>query len=492
MRRDANHRSPTLELSSVVGCLGELLMVASVAQRFARIASDERPADTEILMRRAIVLGASMAGLMAARVLSDHADEVLLIERDASEESTLPRPGVPQGSQVHALLPAGHAQLDRWFPGFTEDAIAAGAQNPPPETIRNYVNGELRPFPPQDALGMSLVSTRPFLESLVRRRTLQIPNIRLIHGRADGIEFTGNRVTGVRYQPPGPTDTPLVTEGADLVVDATGRSSRLSDWLGAAGWPQSTMRRMGIKLNYASALFKRDPKVSDIGISIAQNQPGGGQPPRQGGVLAVEDGRWLVLVAGYADDRPTRDLEDFRKRCREDFPPAFGQIADHGELIGDVITYHQADSRRRDYDDLERIPAGLIVAGDAVASFNPVYGQGMTSATLHASCLSAYLRSGAPLDQPARAYFDDVRVVVDAAWQVSTFADLALPHVDGPYPRGYRLTKWFSGLIYQATARDPRINLQFNRVTTMLDHPSALARPETLLRALRWKLAGAA
>jgi 2-polyprenyl-6-methoxyphenol hydroxylase-like FAD-dependent oxidoreductase len=157
-------------------------------------------------------------------------------------------------------------------------------------------------------------------------------------------------------------------------------------------------------------------------------------------------------------------------------------------LLGDVMTYHQADSRRRDYDTLERFPARLIVAGDAIASFNPVYGQGMTSAALHASCLSAYLRSGADLDQPARAYFADVRVVVDAAWRVSTFADLELPHVDGPYPRGYRLVKWISGLVFQAAATDPEINVRFSRVTTMLDHPTALARPQTVLRALRSKL----
>ncbi|NEA35906.1 hypothetical protein G3I17_30290 [Streptomyces sp. SID13031] len=437
-------------------------------------------------MRRAIVLGASMAGLMAARVISDHAEEVLVIERDGSEESTLPRPGVPQGSQVHALLPAGHAQLDRWFPGFTADVLAAGAVDPAPDTVRNYVNGEFRPPAPAGSIGASLVSTRPFLEHHVRRRTLAIGNIRLVHGRADGIEFSGDRVSAVRYQPA--PDAPLVVEPADLVVDATGRSSRLSDWLGAAGWPQPVMRRMPIKLNYASALFKRDPEISDVGISIAQNQAGGGQTPRQGGVLAVEGDRWLVLVAGYGDDRPSRDLEDFRTRCREDFPADFGQIADHGELLGEVVTYHQADSRRRDYDELERFPAGLVVAGDAVASFNPVYGQGMTSAALHASCLSAYLRSDPSLDEPAREYFDQVRVVVDAAWQISTFADLELPHVDGPYPRGYRLVKWIAGLVVQAAAQDPRLNVQFSRVTTMLDHPSALARPQTVLRALRLRL----
>ncbi|GAA0578208.1 FAD-dependent oxidoreductase [Kribbella sandramycini] len=464
-------------------------MVESAAQRFAKITSAERPKDNRILMERAVVLGASMAGLMAARVLSDHADEVLIVERDTTGDSTEPRPGVPQGSQVHALLPAGQAQLDRWFPGFTREALDAGATNPPPEESRNYVNGVRRPLPPPGSVGSALVSTRPFLESMVRRRTLEIGNIRLVHGRADGIDITGDRITAARYQPEG-TSGPesVVTVPADLVVDATGRSSRLSDWLGAAGWPQPPMQRMPIKLNYASALFRRDPKISDIGVSIASNQPGSGRPLRQGGILAVEGERWLVLVAGYADDRPTRDIEDFRQRCRNDYPPDFAEIADHGELLGEVITYHQADSRRRDYHLLDRIPAGLIVAGDAVASFNPIYGQGMTSATLHASCLSAYLRSNPPLEYAARSYFNDVSVVVDVAWQLSTAADLSLPHVDGPYPRGYRLTKWISAMIYDATAKDQTLNAQFNRVVTMLDHPSKLAGPQNLLRALRYKL----
>lgn len=410
-------------------------MVESAAQRFARITGVERPARPKVVMERAVVLGASMAGLMAARVLSDHADEVLIIERDTTTDSTDPRPGVPQGSQVHALLAAGNAQLDRWFPGFSEEALATGATNPSPEESRNYVNGTQRPAAPVESVGPTLVSTRPFLESMVRRRTLDIGNVQLVSGRADGIEISADRVTAARYQPEG-TSGPesIVTAPADLVVDATGRSSRLSDWLGAAGWPQPPMQRMPIKLNYASALFKRDPKVSTIGVAIASNQPGAGMSPRQGGVLAVEGDRWLMLVAGYADDRPTRDFEDFRARCRRDYPSEFGQIADNAELIGEVVTYHQADSRRRDYHQLDRIPAGLIVAGDAVASFNPIYGQGMTSATLHASCLSAYLNSDPALDQPARSYFDDVSVVVDVAWQLSTSADLSLPHVDGPYP----------------------------------------------------------
>jgi 2-polyprenyl-6-methoxyphenol hydroxylase-like FAD-dependent oxidoreductase len=149
-----------------------------------------------------------------------------------------------------------------------------------------------------------------------------------------------------------------------------------------------------------------------------------------------------------------------------------------------VITYHQADSRRRDFHKLDRFPARLVATGDAVASFNPVYGQGMTSAMLHASCLSEYLRSSPDLTRPARAYFTDVKVIVDAAWQVSTMADLALPHVDGPYPRGYRAIQWAGGLIFKASIKDQAVNRRLGQVTTMLAHPSALTSPGLLLRAL--------
>lgn len=150
---------------------------------------------------------------------------------------------------------------------------------------------------------------------------------------------------------------------------------------------------MPIRLNYASALFERDPTVSDAGVVLATSDADDGRVARQAGIQAVENDRWIVLVAGYGDDRPTRDPADFRERCGRDFPAAFGDIATGARMIGDVVTYHQADSRRRDTASLRQLPAGIITIGDAIASFNPVYGQGMTSAALHASCLSAYLRS---------------------------------------------------------------------------------------------------
>jgi 2-polyprenyl-6-methoxyphenol hydroxylase-like FAD-dependent oxidoreductase len=467
----------------------------SAARRFAVISTSERPTGQRVLFRQAVVMGGSIAGLMAARVLSDHAEQVLIIERDDLTELDLPderiaadpvgavgpRPGVPQASQVHALLPSGMNQLERWFPGFIDAALATGAVNPPPSTNRFYLDGKLREDPPEGPAAQALISSRPFLEALIRHRVLGLANVTSVPGRADGLilDEKSDAVVGVRYVE-GRTAT---EQPADFVVDATGRSSRLSDWLEGHGFPKPPMQRMGIKLNYATALFDR-PADAAVWTCISIANPGPGKVARIGGFTPIEGDRWTVLVSGYADDRPGRDAGEFRQRCVDDFPAEFGEVATTRRQVGDVVTYHQADSRRRDFHELHRFPARLVAAGDAVASFNPVYGQGMTSATLHASALSEYLRGRPDLSRPALSYFADVKIVVDAAWQISTMADLALPHVDGPYPRGYRALQWVSGLIFKASMRDQTVNRRLGQVTTMLAHPSALAEPRFLLRAL--------
>jgi 2-polyprenyl-6-methoxyphenol hydroxylase-like FAD-dependent oxidoreductase len=462
-------------------------MPTSASQLFARISTPEPPGPPRTLMGRAVVLGGSVAGLMAARVLADHAEEVLIVERDPTEGAG-PRPGVPQGTQVHALLPAGQTQLERWFPGFTEEAVAAGAPTGRNDS-RVYINDELRRVPDPPLERPMLITTRPFLEARIRRRVLQIKNVRMVYGRADALLFTGAAVRGAAYVPDG-AGAPVEAE-ADLVVDATGRSSRLNDWLTAQGWPRAPMRRMPIRLNYASALFERDESVSDTWVAISQTTPGAGRVPRIGGVLSVEGGRWLMLVAGYDEDRPSRDVADYAQRCRRHFPSMFGDIAERGRMIGGVVTYHQADSRRRDFHAVERLPAGLLATGDAVASFNPVYGQGMTSAMLHASCLSAWLQTAPDVGrEPARAYFDLVRVVVDAAWQTSTFADLGLPHITEGRPRGYGVLRRASDLLLRASLTDEPTCRRLNRVTAMEAHPASLAEPGVMLRALRLRLLG--
>jgi 2-polyprenyl-6-methoxyphenol hydroxylase-like FAD-dependent oxidoreductase len=263
-----------------------------------------------------------------------------------------------------------------------------------------------------------------------------------------------------------------------------GRSSRLSDWLAAAGWERPAMRRMTINLNYATADFRRDGAMKPL-VGLAFNWPG--EPEGGAAFVPIEADRWRVLIAAFNDEHPGRTPEDLVRRFTTKYPPVFGDVV-RGELLGEVRTYRHADSRRRDFTRLTRLPARLIAVGDAVASFNPVYGQGMSAAALHAACLALYLRSGPDLAAPASDYFKLQEVVVDAAWSMSTNADLALPHVDGPYPRGYRITNWFATQIVDASTVDVEIARRFNSVTGMASHPSVLGTPAIVLRALRANL----
>lgn len=452
-------------------------MSLSPAQTFAMLNEVRPPDEASPLLGRAVVVGGSVAGMLAARVLADYAESVVVIDRD-DLHGTGRRPGVPQGTQLHALLPSGFLQLQRLFPRFREEAVARGAVEAPPTARRNYLDGRRKVVVPDDA--DSLSGSRPLLESLIRQRVLQLPNVKTITARSTGLVFDEATVTGVRYDIGG---APGV-EQADLVVDAMGRASRLSDWLAEQGWERPTMRRMAVHLNYATALFRRVETNPEFPVVLALHSPKVSSDVGGAAYFAIEGDRWMAMMAGYGENRPGHTSEDFVRRLREQFPPEFGRLAEN-EMIGEIQTYRHADSRRRDFHALTRLPARLVSVGDAVASFNPVYGQGITAAALHAACLATYLRPGPDLREPARHYFDLQRVVVDAAWALSTSADLALPHVDGPYPRGYRISSWVGRQIIRATVTDVATARRFNDVVSMRRHPSSLATPGVILGALR-------
>ncbi|WBB68532.1 FAD-dependent oxidoreductase [Micromonospora sp. WMMD812] len=452
-------------------------MSPSPARVFAALNAVRPPDQPSPVLGKAVVVGGSVAGLLAARVLSDHAESVVVVDRDDLHTSGA-RPGVPQGTQLHALLPGGFLQLERLFPGFREQALAQGAIAAPPASRRNYLDGRVKVVVPDDA--DSLAGSRPFLEGLIRQRVLRLPNVKTVAARATGLVFEGERVTGVRCDVGGMSGA----ESGDLVVDAMGRSSRLSEWLEQAGWDRPVTRRMTVDLNYSTALFRRQEANPDPTLVLALHSPDRSSDVAGAAFFAIEDGRWMAMMAGYGDNRPGRTAEDFVRRLREQFPPEFGALAGN-EMLGDVQTYRHADSRRRDFHALKRFPAGLVSVGDAVASFNPVYGQGITAAALHAACLSTYLRSGPDLGAPAREFLALQKVVVDAAWSMSTSADLALPHVDGPYPRGYRISSWVGNQIVRATVTDVATARRFNQVVSMRTHPNSLATPGVILGALR-------
>ncbi|MFJ9825082.1 FAD-dependent oxidoreductase [Streptomyces sp. NPDC101160] len=433
-------------------------------------------------MKRAVVMGGSYAGLFAARVLSEYAEEVVVLEADEAIGPDGMGTRAPQRRQLHALLAMGHSQLERWFPGVTAELVAGGALLGEGDDVRFYMDGRLK----APAAGTRMLgATRPFLEATVRRRVAGAANVRLVTGQAAGLVVERGRVRGVATADGEVLDT-------EFAVDATGRSSRLGNWLEQGGWDRAPVARMRIDLGYATGTFRRGDELGSTVVVHGSPGPASGYRPtvtEAGGLVAVEGDHWSVVLAGYAGDRPGRDPEEFRARMRRCVEP-LRTVADTCEMSDTVETFHVAESMRRDYQRLGRFPGGLVVAGDALAAVNPVYGQGLTLAALQANSLAAYLRSGAAPQDPAWGYFRRAATVVDAAWQLSTTADLAQPHVDGPYPPGYPLIRWVGDRITAASIVDATVNTTYTNVLNMMEHPRALTRPALLLRAARVLLAG--
>jgi 2-polyprenyl-6-methoxyphenol hydroxylase-like FAD-dependent oxidoreductase len=234
-----------------------------------------------------VVLGASMAGLLAARVLSDHYQRVTLVERDTLPASGEHRKGVPHGRHVHGLHPRGREILDELFPGFTDATVAAGGVVCDVlADIRVHLSGYALRKERQDL--PTMFTSRPFLEGQVRARVRALPNVRFL----EGCTVTGlmaaqdrRRITGVRVD--GPAGTPGTVE-ADLVVDATGRGSRTLARLAELGYQAPAEERIEVRLGYATRHYRLRPGALDGDITVLTaatpaNPRAGSSPPSKAG-----------------------------------------------------------------------------------------------------------------------------------------------------------------------------------------------------------------
>jgi 2-polyprenyl-6-methoxyphenol hydroxylase-like FAD-dependent oxidoreductase len=372
----------------------------------------------------ACVLGGSFAGLLAARVLADHAEQVLVIERDSLGDTPLARASVPQSRHGHFLQPEGLALLEGWFPGFTGQARVRGAVFSPPGHQRLYIDGEAVRFPEMTVL----TASRPLLESEIRRRVRALPNVQVIKGRAIGLQYEGGAIRGVLYQEhdvAGRVTERMTT--ADITVDAMGRSSRLGHWLSGYGMHTMSAQRVEVGVSYATAEFGRPHNPREPAIATALHQftsppPGDHRPHAHEGrglagvaAYAIEDSRWQVVAMTYSGHQVPTTADDLRNLCAS-LPEIFRQ-ATAGDLTGEAITFYYRDSRRRLITDPGRFPIGLVGIGDSVASFNPFHGQGMTSAAAQAAALAARLTgTGDPAAQLAD-FAEQQEKVVDQIWR---------------------------------------------------------------------------
>jgi 2-polyprenyl-6-methoxyphenol hydroxylase-like FAD-dependent oxidoreductase len=430
---------------------------------------------------RAVVLGASMAGLLAARVLADSYRQVTVIDRDQLPETPMHRRGVPHGRHAHALLTGGQQALEELFPGLTAELIAHGA--PAGDMLANgrwYLNGHrLR----QAHSGLVALSpSRPLLEGQIRARVRALPNVALLDSRdIVGLAATpdGCRVTGARVLRRAGGGEELL--GADLVVDASGRGSRTPTWLQELGYARPSEEQVRIGLGYATRTYRLPPDTlhGDVGLVQAATP----QHPRSGVLLLLEEDRWMVTLGGRRGDYPPTDPDGFLAFARSlRFPDIYESIRG-AEPLDDPVAFRFPASVRYRYERLDRFPDGLLAVGDAVCSFNPVYGQGMSVAALEALTLRRHLKDGTE-PQP-RHFFRDLAGVVDVPWDIAVGGDLAFPGVQGSRTLKVRLVNAYLARLHVAAADDASLASAFLRVAGLVAPPQSLLRPGIAVRVLR-------
>ncbi|MFF3572850.1 NAD(P)/FAD-dependent oxidoreductase [Nocardia jiangxiensis] len=423
----------------------------------------------------AVVLGAGIAGLLAAIVLAEHFPRVTVLERDTFAGSE-PRRGVPQARHLHGLMEGGRAVIETLCPGLTEEIVAAGA--PTTEVLagsRWYLSG-LRAAPTETGL-VTLLASRPLLEWGLRRRAAALPEVRFRESvAAHGLVAVAGRITGVLVSESGGHAQAVA---ADLVVDCTGRASRAPEWLRAVGAHVPEQDSVVIDLGYSSRTYRHRPEHLDGQLGVVVSTMAG---RRGGGAIVVEGDRWHVTLGGMLGDHPPTDHEGFTAFAATLPVPDIHRIVTDAEPLSDPVPHRFRGSVRRYFERLPAYPEGFLVLGDSLCSFNPLYAQGMTVAAQQALTLRACLRAGVA-ELPGRFYSGAARHV-DVAWRMSTGADLNHPGVVGRRTPRIRLLNSYIGRAHRAAHIDPIVARAFMRVANLVDPPETLLSPGTVARIL--------
>ena len=432
---------------------------------------------------QAIVIGASITGLVAARVLSDHFDEVTIFDRDTLPVSRSNRKGVPQGGHGHGLLASGFRALGQLFPRLEQRLVDAGA-------VPGDVIGDVRWFQHghykakfHSQLGGILLS-RPLLESTIRDEVRQLPNVTIVgdtHVLGLVSDEDRHRVIGLRVQQAG---RPPVIHRAALVVDASGRASRSPEWLAELGYGRPKTEAVEINLGYTTRTYRRRPSDlnGDVGVIVAPTPPA---QRRVGFMLAMEDHRWIVTIGGWLGDHAATDPAGYLAFARSLSTPDIYDVIKDAEPLTDAVHYAYPSNLRRRYERLDRFPGHYLVMGDALCSFNPIYGQGMSVAALEGLALRDCLERKPSLDQVWRPFIQKATSVIDTPWMIAAGSDFAFRGVTGPKPAGTDVVNWYLARVHRAASRDRVVCRSFFDVANLLAPATTLFRPGVVARVMK-------
>jgi len=429
----------------------------------------------------AIVLGASMSGLLAARALSDHCRHITIVERDLLLDHAEPRKGVPQSAHAHGLLASGYRVMDRYFPGLMEELRHMGA--PVGDVVGDFLWFQYGHWKLRHESGLrGITVSRPCLEAAIRQRVRRLPNVTILEdvsGVRPVFDTQARRVTGLVVQRSPRHEQEFLA--ADLVVDATGRGSRSPQWLEEWGFGKPEVVTVTVNVGYATRVFERHPgDLFDSNGAIVSGIP---NSTRYGAVLAAEGNRWVITLVGTVRDYPPSDETGWLQFAASLPVPVIHELASRARPLSDIIGYRFPANQRRLYEHMRHFPDGYLVLGDALCSFNPVYGQGMSVVALEAEALDEELSAG--MHGLSARFYRRARKLIDIAWDIATGEDLRIPQVQGPRPLGFRILGRYLEQVHTVAAYDHLVCRKFMDVLNLLASPTSLMSPRVAWRVLR-------
>lgn len=424
----------------------------------------------------AVVIGGSLAGLLAGRILAEHFDRITILERDVFPDKPLPRAGVPQSRHLHVLLLRGQQILEQLFPGLAVDLQAAGAPvlDSGSDIAMLLPHGWAAPF---QANLPGIVFSRDLLDWTVRHHLAHCANVQIrqgitVTGLMRNVSQTG--VGGVLVGRPNPEAIQ-----ADFVVDASGKTSHTPHWLPAIGYEPPAETVVNAFLGYASRLYRvpahAAPKQA-VFVHLA--------PPdrtRGGALFPIEGNRWIVGMAGGDRDYPPTDEAGFLAFARSLPTPAIYSALQDAEPLTPIYSYRATENRLRHYDRLSRYPENFVVLGQASCAFNPIYGQGMTVAAIEAQILDRALRQ----QQSARQIQKELVAAHAGAWQLATLQDYRYRGTEGAQPSATtRLLNAYMDQIGRLCTEDTSVYRTMLEVMHMLKPSVALFQPHIAVKAI--------
>jgi 2-polyprenyl-6-methoxyphenol hydroxylase-like FAD-dependent oxidoreductase len=432
------------------------------------------------LGKRAVVIGAGMAGLAAAGALAGHFEQVTVLERDGLSQAAAHRPGTPQDRHLHGLLPGGQRALGRLFQDFERDFARSGAVPlRAAQGIRQELPG-LGALPARDFGWRFHGASRPLIEFTTRRQVERLRNVTMRAGcRVLEIIASpgGAAVTGVSYES---AEGRRGNLAADLVIDASGRCSPTLGLLSAIGRPLPSETSIDVDFHYSTARFAIPAEVPFEwrGVATPAKAP---ERIRGGFMLPIEDNCWVLALTGRLGEQPPADPEGFMAYARQLETRTIYDAIRHARRQGEIVRFAFPASVWRHFERLDAFPRGLLPLGDGICRFNPIYSQGMSVAAQEACALRQLLSERAadadPLADLAPAYFAKIRPLIEAPWNMSAVPDLLYPQTRGERPADFENSVRFSGALARIAMRDPAVHRLMLEVLHLLRPPSVYQDP---------------